>query len=45
MVYIGEAEECNERLKNHQRNKDFGNYAIVIISKINAFTKTVRVND
>ena len=40
MVYIGEAEECTERLKNHQRNKDFWNYAIVIISKINAFTKT-----
>lgn len=40
MVYIGEAEDCAERLKNHHRNKDFWNYAIVIISKINAFTKT-----
>lgn len=40
MVYIGEAEDCAERLKNHQKNKDFWNYALVIISKINAFTKT-----
>lgn len=40
LVYIGEAEDCSERLKQHQRNKDFWNYAIVIISKINAFTKT-----
>ena len=40
LVYIGEAEDCTIRLSQHQRNKDFWNYAIVIISKINAFTKT-----
>lgn len=40
LVYIGEAEDCAVRLSQHQRNKDFWNYAIVIISKINAFTKT-----
>ncbi len=40
LVYIGEAENCATRLSQHQRNKDFWNYAVVIISKINAFTKT-----
>lgn len=40
LVYIGEAEECAVRLSQHQRSKDFWNYGIVIISKINAFTKT-----
>lgn len=40
LVYIGEAEDCATRLLHHQRNKDFWNYGIVIISKIDAFTKT-----
>lgn len=40
VVYIGEAEDCSVRLFQHQRSKDFWNYGIVIISKINAFTKT-----
>lgn len=40
LVYIGEAEDCAIRLSQHQRNKDFWNYGVVIISKINAFTKT-----
>ena len=40
MAYIGEAEDCAERLKQHQRNKDFWNYAVVIISQTHAFTKT-----
>ena len=35
-----EAEDCAERLKQHQRNKDFWNYAVVIISQTHAFTKT-----
>lgn len=39
MVYIGEAEDCYTRLKQHNREKEFWNYAVVIISKINAFTK------
>lgn len=39
IVYIGEAEECYARLKQHNREKEFWNYALVIISKINAFTK------
>lgn len=40
LVYIGEAEDCAVRLSQHQRGKDFWNYGIAIISKINAFTKT-----
>ena len=40
LVYIGEAEDCAVRLSQHQRSKDFWNYGIAIISKINAFTKT-----
>lgn len=40
LVYIGEAEDCAVRLFQHQRTKDFWNYGVVIISKINAFTKT-----
>lgn len=40
MAYIGEAEDCAERLRQHQRNKDFWNYAVVIISQTHAFTKT-----
>ncbi|GJM33167.1 MAG: hypothetical protein DHS20C18_21680 [Saprospiraceae bacterium] len=39
VVYIGEAEECYTRLKQHNREKEFWNYALVIVSKINAFTK------
>ncbi|MEC7754227.1 MAG: GIY-YIG nuclease family protein [Bacteroidota bacterium] len=40
IVYVGEAENCLDRLKQHHRNKEFWNYAIVIVSKINAFTKS-----
>jgi hypothetical protein len=40
IVYIGEAEECFERLKQHNRSKEFWNYAVVMVSKINAFTKS-----
>jgi len=40
IVYIGEAEDCLERLKQHNRKKEFWNYAVVMISKINAFTKS-----
>lgn len=39
-VYIGEAEDCLDRLKQHNRNKGFWNYAVVMVSKINAFTKS-----
>ncbi|MGA1226087.1 MAG: GIY-YIG nuclease family protein [Tamlana sp.] len=40
IVYIGEAEHCLERLKQHNRTKEFWNYAVVMISKIIAFTKS-----
>jgi len=40
IVYIGEAEDCFERLKQHNRTKEFWNYAVVMVSKINAFTKS-----
>lgn len=40
IVYIGEAEDCLERLKQHNRTKEFWNYAVTMVSKINAFTKT-----
>ncbi len=38
--YIGETEDCFERLKSHHKTKDFWNYAIVISSKSNTFTKS-----
>jgi hypothetical protein len=40
ILYIGEAEDCKTRLKQHNSTKDFWNYAIVIISKTHYFTKT-----
>ncbi len=33
VVYIGEAEDVHHRLKQHNRNKDFWNTAIVVTSK------------
>lgn len=41
-VYIGEAENCYDRLKQHNRdsNKDFWNVAIVAVSKTGSFTKS-----
>ena len=40
LLYIGEAEDCKIRLKQHNSAKDFWNYAIAIISKTQYFTKT-----
>lgn len=40
LLYIGEAEECKARLKQHNSSKDFWNYAIAIISRTHYFTKT-----
>ena len=39
-LYIGEAEDCLTRLKQHNKTKDFWNVAIAIISKTQYFTKT-----
>lgn len=38
--YIGETEDCFERLKMHNKSKDFWTYAVVITSKSNTFTKS-----
>jgi hypothetical protein len=39
-VYVGEAENCLLRLKQHNAGKDFWNVALVIISKTKFFTKS-----
>lgn len=39
LAYIGEAEDCLTRFKQHNREKEFWNYAVAIVSKIRAFTK------
>ncbi len=38
--YIGEAEDCYQRIKQHNQKKDFWSTAIVVISKTNSFTKS-----
>jgi hypothetical protein len=40
LVYIGEAEDCYQRLKQHNKAKDFWNTAVVVVSKTNTFTKS-----
>lgn len=40
MVYIGEAENCMSRLKQHNKSKDFWTHAIAFTSKTQFFTKT-----
>lgn len=40
LVYVGEAEDCLVRLKQHNKTKDFWNNALVIVSKTKYFTKT-----
>lgn len=39
IVYIGEAEDCYKRLKQHNARKEFWNMALVVVSKTNTFTK------
>ena len=39
MAYIGEAEDCGERLKEHNRTKDFWSAAVAIVSRTGNFTK------
>ncbi|MDF1866712.1 MAG: GIY-YIG nuclease family protein [Saprospiraceae bacterium] len=39
LVYIGEAEDCLVRLEQHNREKEFWNHAVVIVSRIGTFTK------
>lgn len=40
LVYVGEAEECLIRLKQHNKGKDFWTVALVVVSKTKYFTKT-----
>lgn len=39
-LYIGEAEDCATRLKQHNKQKDWWTFALACISKTAAFTKT-----
>jgi hypothetical protein len=39
-VYVGEAENCLDRLKQHNKAKDFWTTAIAVTSKTHHFTKT-----
>ncbi len=39
-VYIGEAENCLSRIKQHNKSKDFWTHAVAFISKTQEFTKT-----
>jgi hypothetical protein len=39
-VYIGEAEDCLTRIKQHNKSKDFWTHAIAFVSKTQYFTKT-----
>ncbi len=38
-LYVGEAEDCLVRLKDHNRTKDFWTTALVVVSKTKYFTK------
>lgn len=40
LLYVGEAENCLTRLKQHNKSKEFWNTAIVAISKTQFFTKS-----
>lgn len=40
LLYIGEAEECIPRIKQHNKGKDFWTSALVIVSKTRYFNKT-----
>ena len=40
LAYIGETEESLQRLREHNRNKTFWKYAVVLISKTDDFTKS-----
>ncbi len=39
-IYIGEAEECLTRIKQHNKSKDFWTHAMAFVSKTQYFTKT-----
>jgi len=40
LLYVGEAEDCLVRLKQHNKSKDFWTHALVMVSRTEYFTKT-----
>jgi hypothetical protein len=40
IVYIGEGENCFERIKEHNKNKDFWTHCVIVVTKTNDYTKT-----
>jgi len=40
VVYIGAADDCYDRFTQHNRNKDFWQTAVAIVSKTRSFTRT-----
>ena len=40
LLYVGEAEDCLVRVKQHNKTKDFWTHALVMISRTEYFTKT-----
>ncbi len=39
VVYVGEAEDCGQRLRKHNQEKDFWTVAVAIVSRTGSFTK------
>ena len=39
LIYIGEAEDCSNRPKQHNSSKDFWTHALIVSSKTDSFTK------
>jgi len=39
VAYVGEAEDCGVRFKQHNKNSDFWNIGIAIVSRTGSFTK------
>ncbi|MGG4440011.1 GIY-YIG nuclease family protein [Brevibacillus fortis] len=40
LVYVGEAEDCYHRIKQHNKAKDFWNTCAIVTSKTNSLTKS-----
>jgi len=40
LVYIGEGEVCFDRIKEHNKNKDFWTHCIIVATKTDEYTKT-----
>ena len=40
LLYVGQAENCLQRIQAHNRKKDFWNAAIAVVSKTQAYTNT-----